>query len=135
MDWFALIYRLFGACILSFFAFVPIYIGFYSTLAVVAEPSKFDLLFVVVVGICAALAYFLLLLAYRAATGRGRKQDGGLLPLLVMKGFVLLFCVIGVVAACVGAWRGELRPFFGGLAYASLALALLRKPRSSDGEP
>lgn len=134
MHWFALVYRLFGACILSIFAFVPLYIGFYSTLAVVAESEKFDLFFVVVVGVCAALAYFLLLLAYRAATGQGRKQDGGLLPPLVMKGFVLLFGIIGVAAACVGALHGELQPFFGGLLYAALALSLLRKSGSSGSE-
>ena len=118
--------RWFGACLLCFFAFAPLYVGFGSIRVVIAEPSKFDFFFVLVISICAALSYFLLLLAFRAATGRGRRSDGGLLPPFAMKFFVAFFALIAVCVVAVGAYQGELRPIIGGLAYLGASFVALK---------
>ena len=75
--------------------------------------------------ICALLLYFLLLLAYRAFTGRGRKQDGGLLPPWAMKGFIHAFGIVAVILVVVGVYQGELRSFAGGLGYLLTAYVAL----------
>lgn len=115
--WFEIFFRLFGAGILAVFAYLPLFICFHLLRLVITEPEKFDFVFVLVFAGSAGLAYFLLLLTYRAATGRGRKSDGGLLPPAVMKGFFLMFGVIAIAIIGMGVWFGELRPIAGGIAY------------------
>lgn len=126
MHWPEVIFRLLSAALLGFFAFAPIYIGFGSIAVVVAEPQKFDLFFVVVVVVCALLAYFLLLLAYRAATGRGRKKDGALLPPVVMGSFFVFFALCGVAIAIYGIWQGKWPAALGGAIYLLFALSAWR---------
>ena len=55
-----------------------------------------------------ALTYFLLLLVYRAYTGKGRKKDGGLLPPMVMKGFIAVYGVLAVIAIIISIRRDSL---------------------------
>jgi len=131
---FAVAYRLFCAAILAFFSYVPLFVCYHTLRTVVVEPAKFDLTFVLVFCGSAALAYFLLLLTYRAATGRGRKADGGLLPPSVMKGFIALFGVIAIAVLGVGIWKGELAPILGGISYIGVVLAAWRRKTSERGE-
>jgi len=119
--------RLFAAGILCLSAYAPLYIGFHSLRTVFLDPAKLDLFFVVVFTICAALAYFLLLVAYRAATGRGRKSDDGLLPPMVMRGFVYLFCAIGIGICGMGIWLKQIPPILGGAAYAIISWRYIRR--------
>jgi hypothetical protein len=132
MPWPEVIFRLLSAALLGFFAFAPIYVGFGSIAVVVAEPQKFDLFFVMVVVVCALLAYFLLLLAYRAATGRGRKKDGALLPPAVMASFFALFALCGVAIAVYGVWEGHWPAALGGAVYLLLSLNAWRT-RNENG--
>jgi hypothetical protein len=134
MRWFEIAYRLFCAGILAFFSYVPVLICFHTLRTVITEPAKFDLTFVLVFAGSAALAYFLLLLTYRAATGRGRKSDGGLLPPVVMKGLFLLFGLIAIGIVGMGIWLGELKPVVGGIGYLLIALAAWRRRRSQSDE-
>ena len=115
--WIALLYRLLCAALLCAFAYVLLTIVFHSLRVVIDEPAKFDLAFVLVFAGAASLAYVLLLLAYRAATGKGRKADDGLLPPFVMKGLFVLFGVIAVLIIAMGLWQGEVKPVVGGLIY------------------
>jgi hypothetical protein len=115
--WFAVLYRWFGGALLCFFAFAPVWIGAHVLLQLLQKPQEASVFVVTVLGVCAAIAYFLLLLAYRAFTGRGRKQDDGLLPPWAMKGFIHAFGVVAVCIVALGIYQGELRPIVGGIAY------------------
>ncbi len=106
--------------------------------SIIAEPSNFDLFFVVAFGISSALAYFLCLVVYRAATGRGRKSDGALLPPAAMSGFVLMFALFGAVAVGMGIWKGDLRAVLGGVGYVLVCAGLWRgyaRIKQSEPEP
>ena len=121
---FATLCRLFSGAILCFFAFAPGWIAFGILSQVVAKPREFDLKAVVVLAVCFALLYFLLLLAYRAFTGSGRNTDGGLLPPWAMKVFVASFGVIAIFTVAFGVYSGNWLPVFGGLTYLGIALAV-----------
>lgn len=123
--------QLFGACILGFFAYVPLYICYHMLQTSIAEPEKFDMFFVVAFGISGALSYFLCLLTFRAATGRGRKSDGALLPPAVMAVFIGLFALVGVAAFAIGVWQGNLAAILGGIGYVSIVGAAWRASRRS----
>jgi len=114
---FALLCRLFGAAILCAFACVPLAICYSAIETLVADPRKFDLVFVTVFAASAAAACALLLVAYRAATGRGRVKDGGLLPPLAMRVLVALFAVTAVAIVGMGLWSRSPLPILGGLGY------------------
>jgi hypothetical protein len=113
----AVAYRLLGGGILAFFAYVPLFIAWGSIREIVDKPSDADLLAVAVLGGCSAVAYFLLLLAYRAFTGRGRKEDGGLLPPWAMTVCLFVFFGIGVAILISGVWQRNWRMIEGGFAY------------------
>ena len=123
--WVEVFYRWFAGALLCFFAFAPAWVGGHVLVQVFQEPSDLDWFAVVVLGVCAALVYFFLLLAYRAFTGRGRKQDGGLLPRWAMKGFIHAFGVVAVCLIIAGIYQGELRPVFGGTGYLLTAYGAL----------
>jgi membrane associated rhomboid family serine protease len=114
---FELAIRLFGALILGVFAYVPLYICYGMLVVIVEEPSKFDWFFVVAFGLASALAYFLCLLTYRAATGTGRKSDGRLLPPAAMTAFFALLGLVGVAGIVLGVWQGKAGPVIGGVVY------------------
>ena len=118
--------RLFGACILGVFAFVPCYISYHMLKTIFEEPSKFDLFFVVAFGISSSLAYFLGLLTFRAATGRGRKSDDGLLPPLAMSVFIILFGLVGVSVVAMGIWQTNLAAILGGIGYVAVVMSVWR---------
>jgi hypothetical protein len=121
---FEIAFRVFGGVILLFFAFAPAWILADLAKTLVLAPSELDLTAAIAFLICAPLLYFLLLLAYRAFTGRGRKGDGGLLPPWALKGFAVSFGLIGVAIAVFGAYQGEPRAAFGVVGYLGSALAL-----------
>jgi hypothetical protein len=109
--------RLFSAGLLCVFAALPLALCYVSVAAILSQPSRLDLMAVAVFCGSAAVSYFLLLLAFRAATARGRKSDGGLLPPLVMKFFLALFGLIGVGILGMGLWSHEMLPVLGGAFY------------------
>ena len=121
---FEIAFRVFGGVILLFFAFAPAWILADLVKTLVLTPSELDFTAAVAFLVCAPLLYFLLLLAYRAFTGRGRKEDGGLLPPWALKGFAISFGLIGIAIAVFGAYQGEPRAAFGGVGYLGSALAL-----------
>jgi hypothetical protein len=114
-------YRIFGGGILAFFAYVPLFIAWGIVKQLIAKPSDTDLLAVAVISGCSAVAYFLLLLAYRAFTGRGRKKDGALLPPWAMSVCLFVFCGISVAVVILGVWQRDWRITKGGLAYCCTA--------------
>jgi hypothetical protein len=128
-----------GAGILAFFASVPLYIAWGMIRELIDKPTDTDWRALAVIGGCLALAYFLLLLAYRAFTGRGRKSDGGLLPPWAMSTFVFLFCGLGVAIVIVGAWQRDWQMTRGGLAYCVTATFVYfawrrrKLPRTNSG--
>lgn len=125
-------FRLFGGVILLFFAFVPAWILFHLAKALLFDPSDLDMMAAVAFLICAPLLYFLLLLAFRAFTGKGRKQDDGLLPPFALKLFAVSFGVFAIAISVFGLFQGELRPVLGGLCYLGLAVVLYRVVRQRE---
>ena len=114
--WFAVACRWFAGCAFCFFAIGPAWIGANVLVQIAQNPRQLFWPMLLVLAVCAALLYFLLLLAYRAFTGRGRKQDGGLLPPWAMKGFVHVWGVMAVCFILIGIYQQELRPIVGGIA-------------------
>jgi hypothetical protein len=95
--------------ILCFIALVPGWILFHGLVDIFEDPKPLlsagprDLtLGVGLLVFLAALMYFLLLLAYRAFTFRGRKKDRGLLPPLAMQAFAILFSLAGAGISALG---------------------------------
>jgi hypothetical protein len=127
------VFRIFGGVILLFFAFAPAWILFHLAKTLLLDPSDLDITAAIVFLICAPLSYFLLLLAFRAFTGKGRKQDGGLLPPLALKGLAVSFGVIAVAISIFGIFQGELRPALGGLGYLVPAIILYQVVRRREG--
>ncbi|MBB6241576.1 hypothetical protein [Rhodanobacter sp. MP1X3] len=121
---FAIFFRLLSAAILCAFAFAPGWVAFGILSQVVAKPSELDLSTIVVLAVCLALLYFLLMLAYRGFTGSGRKADGGLLPPWAMKVFVASFGVIAIFTVASGIYSGKWFPVLGGLTYLFTALSV-----------
>jgi len=129
---FEVAFRLFGGVILLFFAFAPAWILFHLAKTLLLDPSDLDMTAAIAFLICAPLLYFFLLLAFRAFTGRGRKQDGGLLPPLALKVFAVSFGAIAIAIAVFGVYQGELRPVLGGLGYLASATVLYRVVRHRE---
>src|SRR5450631_1861714 len=113
----SLFVRWFGGSILCFFAFIPAWILYHAIADVIGNPKEIDLTWVMAVIVCSSLLYFLLLLAYRAFTGRGRKQDGGLLPPLALQIFGALFGALAVIAIGFGIYEDKPRMVVGGIVY------------------
>jgi hypothetical protein len=135
--WFSVLFRWFSGAILCFFGFIPAWVFVQVVITLFNEPSTFDLTAVLVLLGSAGLAYFFALIAWRAFTGRGRKQDGGLLPPWAMLGFIHAFGIIAVCIVILGLYQNELRPIFGGIGYLVCAYGALlgfRKNRS-DADP
>jgi hypothetical protein len=114
--------RCWAGAILCFFAFVPGWILFHGLADIIHDPQPMlhaklkDLLIGLgILAFCSALMYFLLLLAYRALTGRGRKKDGGLLPPLAMQIFAALFALCGAAVSALGIERQDYPVVFAGL--------------------
>ncbi len=125
-------FRLFGGAILLFAAFLPAWILFHLAKTLLLDPGDLDLTAAIAFAICAPLLYFFLLLAFRAFTGRGRRQDGGLLPPLALKFVALFFGAIGIAIAIFGFFQGEPRPVIGGLGYLASAFILHRVVRQRE---
>lgn len=119
--WLSICYRWFGGAILCFFGFIPGWIFVQTISTLVSSPAKIDWRALLVLIGAAAMTYFFALLAYRAFTGRGRKQDGGLLPPWAMKGFIHTFGVFAVVIIIFGIYQKEWHPIVGGFGYLVIA--------------
>lgn len=129
--WSSIAFRWFGGAILCFFGFIPGWIFVQVTLTLIRNPAKTDWTALLVLGGAGALTYFFALLAYRAFTGRGRKQDGGLLPPWAMKGFIHTFGIFAVLIIFLGIYKQEWRPIVGGISYLVIAYrSLLTKSES-----
>ena len=126
-NWLFVLFRWLCGALLCFFGYIPAWIFVQVVLTLIEKPDIFDLTALLVLFGTAALTYFFAIVAYRAFTGRGRKQDDGLLPRWAMVGFIHTF---GVVACCiiiVGLFQKQLVPIVGGLGYLATAYgALLR---------
>ena len=129
---FEVAFRIFGGVILLFFAFAPAWILFHLAKALLLDPSDLDMTAGIAFLICAPLFYFLILLAFRAFTGNGRKLDGGLLPPLALKGLAISFGAIAVAISIFGIFQGELRPALGGLGYLAPAIVLYQVVRRRE---
>jgi hypothetical protein len=123
---FEVAFRIFGGAILLFFAFVPAWILFHLAKTLLFDTSDLDLTAAIAFLICAPLLYFFLLLSFRAITGKGRKQDGGLLPPLALKIFAFTFGAIAIAIVVFGLFQGEWRPVLGGIGYFGSAIVLYR---------
>lgn len=136
----AVAYRIFGGGILAFFAYVPLFIAWGILKQLIEKPSDTDWLAAAVISGCLALAYFLLLLAYRAFTGRGRKKDDALLPPWAMMAFAGLFCAVGWVVVVLGLMHRDWHAVHGGLVYCVTSSAVVfaayrRRRASSEANP
>ncbi len=115
-----------------FFAFAPAWILFDLAKTLLLDPSDLDLTAAIAFLICAPLLYFFLLMAFRAFTGKGRKQDGGLLPPLALKIFAFSFGAMAIAIAIFGLYKGELRPVIGGIGYLASAIVLYQVVRRRE---
>ncbi|WP_139169391.1 hypothetical protein [Microbulbifer yueqingensis] len=127
------IYRIFCGCLLCFFAFAPGWIAAHVIYALVVSPREITVEALVALGVCLPLLYFLLLLAFRAFTGIGRHQDGGLLPPWGLQVFASLMGVIAILIIYFGWLKSDLAPILGGLAYISVSLAVYRIAQARKG--
>lgn len=129
-----IVFRIFGGFILVFFAIAPSWILFHLAKTLIFDPSDLDITAAIAFLVCVPLLYVLLLLAYRAFTGQGRKQDGGLLPPWALKMLAITFGVLAVAIIVFGFYQNELRPIVGGLGYLVSAAILYRvvKQRESS---
>ncbi len=121
-----LVMRIFGGCLLLFFAFAPAWILADLGVSVIKKPDELDGTAFVAFVICSGLLYFFLLLAVRAFTGKGRKSDGGLLPPLTMKIFAATFALIAVLIVAFGAMNRDFRAIFGGVVYFFCAVVMFK---------
>jgi hypothetical protein len=128
--WPEVIYRWFGGAILSFFAFVPAWIAFHIVIELFEQPSRFGWENAIALAVSCGLLYFLGLLAFRAFTGRGRKQDGDLLPPWAMIAAIHTFGVIAAVIVVLGIIQSKLVPIVGGTAYLMAAYGALAARRT-----
>jgi hypothetical protein len=122
-------FRWYAAGILCFFAFIPGWILFHALAAAVEDPHTVDLTWFLAVLVCSALIYFLLLVAYRACTGRGRKQDGGLLPPWALQILAVAFGAIGAAVSAFAIHSTDRRTVIGGLVEFLIAAAVFRIAR------
>lgn len=132
--------RVYAGLILCFFAFVPGWIDFQVLRDAIVNLHSIDLAWITAVTVCTALCYFLLLLAYRAITGRGRKADGGLLPHAILQVFAVTFAAMCLFAIAYGAYRADWLAVIHGLleffaAVAVFKLAALRRERAEMWRP
>lgn len=135
-NWLEVMYRWFGGAILSFFAFIPAWVAFHIVVGLFEKPANLGWESALALAISGGLLYFLGLLAFRAFTGRGRKEDGGLLPPWAMTGAIHLFGVIAAIIVVFGIVQGKLLPILGGIAYLISAYGALvaRRARGTRGE-
>lgn len=122
--------RLFSCLVLCFFAYIPAAIAWSILSVAITRPSEITVprmggLCVSVLVLC-----FFLLLIYRALTGRGRKEDGGLLPPWAMNTFVAAFGAMAIIIIEVGIYSRQLLPVLGGVAYLFVALTTLKVRRN-----
>jgi len=110
-----LFFRLFGGGILGFMASVPAWIGYSAFADAIANSRTMDAPWFTTIVVCSALTYFLLPLSLRAFTGRGRKEDGGLLPPLAIKGFAIAFSALGAAVSALGVYASHWGAVIGGL--------------------
>ena len=126
--------RWYAGLILCAFSLIPGWIEFKATQDAIENARTIDGTWVTAILVCSALCYFLLLVAYRAFTGRGREQDGGLLPPTVLQMLCVVFGVF-VGAACLyalfnGHWPEAIHGFLGVVAAAAVfRIAQRRKIR------
>ncbi|OOG61645.1 hypothetical protein B0E46_17000 [Rhodanobacter sp. B04] len=116
--------RLFCCAILCFFAYIPASIAWWILSKSVAKPGEINLYTFVGLGISFTGLYFFVLLIYRALTGRGRKEDGGLLPPWAINLFVAAFGVMALLIVMFGIYSGKLPAVLGGISYFCIALAV-----------
>jgi hypothetical protein len=121
---FSVFVRFFSGAILCAFAVAPGWVAFGILSQALANPSEFDLKALVACAVCFALLYFLLLLAYRAFSNTGRKEDGGLLPPWTMRVFVASFGVLAILTIIFGIYSRKWTPVIGGFAYLGTALSV-----------
>jgi len=126
------LYRVFGGLLLLLVAFAPAWILFDLAKTLFLNPGELNLVAAVAFLICAPLLYFFLLLAYRAFTGRGRKQDGGLLPPLALKICAGVLGAFGIAISIFALVTGEVRGAIGGLGPMLLAVVLYRVVRDRE---
>lgn len=115
--------------LLCFFALIPISFGFQATWDAISNPHTIDGPWFTAVLICPALACFLLLLAYRAFTGRGPTQDRGLLPPLALQALAILCATTGTLISGIGVYNTKPTAIVGGLTYFLAAVTLFTRAR------
>ena len=123
--WLPILARWYGGVILSLFALIPACVLFLAIRRIIGQPASFEWEDLLVLGIFGGLLYFLALLAFRAFTGRGRKNDDGLLPPWAMKGAIHVFGVIGALMLIAGVVEKEMGMALGGIAYCAIAYSAL----------
>ena len=121
-----LVIRLFLAALLGFFAFAPCYIAFWTLIEIAKAPLSTPWEALVALAVCIPLAYFVLLLVYRAVTWQGRVADGGLLPPLAMLAFAVIFALLGAGSLGFTVWRGEYLKSLLAIGYLAAAIPVVR---------
>jgi len=121
-----LVVRLYFAAMLGIFAFAPTYIAFWTLVEVLKAPLSTPIDAVFILAVCIPLSYFLLLLAYRSITWKGRSSDGGLLPPLAMLLFAAFFGLVGIAGFVFTLWHREYLKSLLAIAYLAAAIPTAR---------
>ena len=123
---FEIVARLFAAGLLFFFAYAPGWLGFQFMMGSIMNPIPENILIgLPVAGLLYGIAYFIALIGWRALTGRGRKEDGALMPPWAMKSIIMAFGVTAILIVILGVMEGKIVTILGGIAYIAASIKAL----------
>jgi len=109
----ALFYRLLGGLILSAFALVCGWGALNVIRGLFAPEERLTVASTAIIAVSLTLTYLLSLLAFRAFTGHGRKQDGRLIPLWALKALVSIYAAFAAIVVGLGLYRGNFQMALG----------------------
>ena len=130
---FNLLVRVFCCIILLTFSYIPGFIGIHVLADLIHHPNHFNGKLFLVLLACSAL-FYLFLLSFRTLTGKGRKEDDGLLPPWMMRGFILTLGVFSILSIFLGFHQKDIRFIIFGLSYVFPALTCYRMIKKRDQE-
>lgn len=123
------VHRILDAAMLCVLACVPIYIASEALWRIVKSPPGTPIAAIIAVAICVAVAYFLVVLAWRAVTGRSPRKDGGLLAPLVLQAFAVILAFIGIIAFVLNFTSGKYLQSLGAVVFLPAAATIFEVAR------
>jgi hypothetical protein len=131
---FQFVIRVFSALILGFFSIILWYGVFGTIFHVVEEPKDASLVVFAFLAVGIPIAYFLLLIAWRALTNSSSRTDGGLLPPFAIQVFAICYGGIALFGLVGNLYGGHYLRALGGLAFVAIAVGVVKSCRLRERE-